>query len=115
MNYDEIFDDTVPQRAVMVTRTIRYILPVAEGAPLGDIAAELDGSDLSGFDPCTDTVSASEADSDDVLTFTASRFFPSRPLLEAAGRLVPDGPGDARNRIADAAEEIHIRRRGAVA
>ncbi|WP_157472784.1 hypothetical protein [Frankia sp. EAN1pec] len=52
-------------------------------------------------------LSTSPADSEDVLTFTASRFFPSRSLLEAAGRLVPGGPGDVRGQIADAVEEIH--------
>lgn len=119
MGYDEIFDDTVPQRAVTVTRTTTYVLPVAADAPLGDLAAELERGDLDNdlgrFDSFSDTASVSEADADDVLTFTASQYFPSRPLLEAAGRLLPDGPGDVRGRIADAAEEIRIRRRGAVA
>ncbi len=115
MGYDEIFDDTVPQRAVMVTRTSRYLLPVAADATLDDIAGLPTDDLLVEHAPYVETVSVGEAAADDVLTFTASQMFPSRPLLDAASRLLPAGDGDTRGRIGDEADAILARRRGAAA
>jgi len=113
MDYEDIFDTTVPQRAVAVTRTTRYVLPVNAKATIHEVAAlNLGDQVLARYDSYTDVVSVSEAPIDDVVLAADGFPIPPQPLLDAASSLLPTGDGDLRQRVADAAEQIRARRRG---
>lgn len=116
MEIDDVFDTTVPQRAVMVTRTSTFLLPIAADAPLDDVRS-LPDSHLLNDDNilCAETVTVDEAPADDVLLAMAGVWWPRQAMLDAASRLLPDGDGDLLGRIVDAADEIRARRSGAVA
>lgn len=116
MDIEEIFDSSGPQRVVQVVRTSTFLMTVAADAPLDDIRSLpshmlMGNHDLAG----AETFDVTEADADDVLLATDRTWWPSPRFLDAAGRLLPDGDGDVRDRIAEAADEIRARRDGVVA